>query len=446
MRINRTLAALTAAAMILSVTACSNGNSGSSSDVSGSVSSGTAQTTGTAEAAGTAEVPVQTQEQSQAQPVRSVLESETPVETVVAKPTNGAEGMEVTFGDFMREYKYYLVRSGYDNDTDAENAATIATARQQIIDAIIEDRIIRAKFAEYGMTFSDEEEEEIHADVEAGVETIKSTLKSTLASSDDSLSDDELTAKAEEQFQQILTDCGLTMDVLYGWQEVSVMKQKLTAEIGKDATYSYEDAQTQMETVIESLKSQYENSPAEYYGQNYANIWIPEGSRAVKAILVSFDSTVYTLMQQLRSEGRDDDADEYRQEKLADIQQRYDEIMEKISSGEDFDKLMEEYDEDQGNGTFLVTPGTEVFGTEFAECAMGIENAGDVATCVTDFGYYIVKYIDEVTVSDDVLKSSTEDLQAYLLENEKSKLYSAEFDKWKTEYAYETNAEILGLN
>lgn len=120
--------------------------------------------------------------------------------------------------------------------------------------------------------------------------------------------------------------------------------------------------------------------------------------------------------------------------------------MAKINAGEDFDKLMEEYGEEGGNGTFLVTPGTEVYGKEFEECVMSIENPGDVATAVTDFGYYIVKYVDEVSVNADTLKASTEDLQAYLLENEKSKLYNAEYEKWKTEYSYQINSEILGLD
>ena len=65
---------------------------------------------------------------------------------------------------------------------------------------------------------------------------------------------------------------------------------------------------------------------------------------------------------------------------------------------------------------------------------------------VTDFGYYIVKYVDEVSVNADTLKASTEDLQAYLLENEKSKLYNAEYEKWKNEYSYQINSEILGLD
>lgn len=273
MKLTKTLAAVTAAAVILSSTACSI-KSTSSTDSSAV----TAESSGT-ENSSAAESTAQSAETSEPEPVPSIAESGTAADAVAASPSNGAEGMDITFGDFLREYKYFLERSGYENDTDGSNADTIKQARQQIIDAIIEDRIVRAKFADYGMTLSDEEEADIHSQVESGIESIKTTLKSTLASADDTLTDEELTAQAEEKFQKILDDCGLTMDNLYAWQEITAMKQKLTDEIGKDAVYSYEQAEEQMSTLIDSLKSQYESDPAAFYGQTYANIWIPEGSR-----------------------------------------------------------------------------------------------------------------------------------------------------------------------
>lgn len=442
MKINRFVAAVTAVAAIISMAGCTVGSSGRSDGSSGAAVTGEVQVStaeaGTAQSGGSAET-------AQAEPVKSVLNSGISEDTIVAKPTNGAQGMDITFGDFMKEYRYFLERSGYENDTDPANAAIIESSRQEIIDAIIEDRIVRAKFAEYGLSFTDEEKQSIKDTVDSGIAQIKESLKQSLAAADDTLTDEQLTEQADQRFAQILTDCGLTLDALVGWQETDEMKKKLTAEVGRDAEYPYEDAQEQMQNMIDSLKAQYESDPATYYGQSYASIWVPEGSRAVQGILVGFSSTVYQLMQQLRGEDRNDDADEYRNDKLADIQDRYDEIMAKLDSGEDFEQLMQEYNEDGGNGTFLVTPGTQVYGSEFAECAMGIENPGEVATCVTDFGYYIVRFVDEVSVSDDTLKASTDNLHEYLLQNEKSRIYSEEFDKWKAEYAFETDSEALGL-
>ena len=130
MKLTKTLAAVTAAAVILSSTACSI-KSTSSTDSSAV----TAESSGT-ENSSAAESTAQSAETSEPEPVPSIAESGTAADAVAASPSNGAEGMDITFGDFLREYKYFLERSGYENDTDGSNADTIKQARQQIIDAM----------------------------------------------------------------------------------------------------------------------------------------------------------------------------------------------------------------------------------------------------------------------------------------------------------------------
>ena len=130
MKLTKTLAAVTAAAVILSSTACSI-KSTSSTDSSAV----TAESSGT-ESSSAAESTAQSAETSEPEPVPSIAESGTAADAVAASPSNGAEGMDITFGDFLREYKYFLERSGYENDTDGSNADTIKQARQQIIDAM----------------------------------------------------------------------------------------------------------------------------------------------------------------------------------------------------------------------------------------------------------------------------------------------------------------------
>lgn len=440
-RIIRIIAAVTAAAAIISFTACGSSEASDSSQQSTQPES-SVQTSETAETVETS----QPEESEADEQIRSILNSGTAEDLVVAKPSNGAEGMEITFGEFLSEYRYYLESNGYDNDTDSSATAAFSSARQEIIDAIIEDRIVRVKFTEYGLTLSEEDNESIKSDVNYGIEQIKSGIRQTLYYADNTLTEEELTLQTDERFGQLLSDCGLTIETLTGWQEAYVMKSKLTAEVGKNVVYSFEDAQAEMQKLIDTLKASYESSPAEYYGQSYADIWVPDGSRKIQAILVGFDYDSYSQIQQLRGEDKDEEADAYREEKLADIQDRHDALMELISAGSNFEQLMTDYNEDEGNGTFLITPGTEVFGADFAECAMSMESPGEVASCVTDYGYYIVRYAEEVSVSEETLKASIEELQYYLLENKRSELFNAQYEQWLKEYAYETDAEVLGLD
>ncbi|MDY4588557.1 MAG: hypothetical protein SPD47_08915 [Oscillospiraceae bacterium] len=361
---------------------------------------------------------------------------------IAAFPGNGAKGMEITREEYRGEYLYFLAKNGYTSDTDAD---TLASAQQQVINSMIEERLIRAKFAENGMTISDSDREIIQKDVDSGVAAMISSMKSALAAADSSLSDEELDEGAQAQYQQLLSTCGISEDTFYGWQETIFMKQKLTEKLGADTEVTDEELNSQLQALITAAQSQYQSSPAAYNGQNYAGIWIPEGSRAVQAILVSFDYDAYSEISSLRYEGKDEEADKLREESLGGLQERYEAIIARIVAGDDFGKLMEEFNDDQGNGTFLLTPGTEVFGKEILDCAMGIDTVGGTDTAVTDYGYYILRYESDAVVTDETLNATAEQLRGYILESKSSELFDAEMEKWKTEYSYEINDDLLEL-
>ena len=60
---------------------------------------------------------------------------------IVAFPGNGAKGMDITREEYRGEYLYYLVKNGISSDADAD---TLANAQQQVINSMIEERLIRA--------------------------------------------------------------------------------------------------------------------------------------------------------------------------------------------------------------------------------------------------------------------------------------------------------------
>ena len=369
-------------------------------------------------------------------------EAESGQAVIVAAPTNGAEGMDVTREEYLGEYLYYLSKNGYAADTDAE---TLSQAQQQVIDSIIEVKLIRAKFAEYGLEITDSEQAEIRSDVNTGIESIKSSLRSAAESADDTLSDEELDSRTEEQYQQLLTTCGISEDTFYNWQEAVLMKQKLTDRLGGGAEVTDEELSSQLQALIAAAKSAYEEDPANYSGQTYASLWIPEGSRKVQGILIGFDYDTYSQIVKLRSDGDDEGADSFREESLSALEGRYEEVMARIVAGDDFAELMTEFDEDEGNGTFLITPGTELFGSEIYDCAMGIDGVGGTDAAVTDYGYYILRYVEDAVVSDETLNSTAESMREYLLEQKKDELFNTEFEKWKNEYSYEIRNDLLGI-
>ena len=432
---NKSIMLAAALCAALTLTACTGGNNSSSEN--STTSQATAESS-TAESSPAGDSAAEND-------VYSVLTADITADTVIASAGNGAEGMDVTFGEFIREYRYCLWQYGFSADTDSSVSDQMKQARQDVIDGIIKDRIIRAKFAEYGLSFTDEEKQNIQDSADSAINDIIASIKQVIAYADSSLSDDELTEKAQLRLSQGLSDCGLTRDDLCGWQEVTAMAQKLRDKFSEGTDVTDDELEAKMTETIDSVKKSYEDDPASFYGQYYSNLWLPEGTRAIQAILVGFDYDAYSQINALRTDGKDDEADKLREESLPSIQERYDALMEKVNSGEDFAQLMTDSNEDEGNGLFIVTPGTEIYGADFYNAAMGLENIGDTTSVLLDYGWYILRYQQDAEVTADDLEKTRTSVRQNLLLSKKNDLYNAEYEKWAEEYAFTMDKDVLAL-
>lgn len=432
---NKSIMLAAALCAALTLTACTGGNNSSSEN--STTSQATAESS-TAESSPAGDSAAEND-------VYSVLTADIPADTVIASAGNGAEGMDVTFGEFIREYRYYLWQYGFSADTDSSVSDQMKQARQDVIDGIIKDRIIRAKFAEYGLSFTDEEKQNIQDSADSAINDIIASIKQVIAYADSSLSDDELTEKAQLRLSQGLSDCGLTRDDLCGWQEVTAMAQKLRDKFSESADVTDDELEAKMTETIDSVKKSYEDDPASFYGQYYSNLWLPEGTRAIQAILVGFDYDAYSQINALRTDGKDEEADKLREESLPSIQERYDALMEKVNSGEDFAQLMTDNNQDEGNGLFIVTPGTEIYGADFYNAAMGLENIEDTTSVLLDYGWYILRYQQDAEVTADDLEKTRTSVRQNLLLSKKNDLYNAEYEKWAEEYAFTMDKDVLAL-
>ncbi|MBQ9946806.1 MAG: hypothetical protein IJO91_00320, partial [Oscillospiraceae bacterium] len=152
------LALMAAAAMLLSFTACNNNSTSSEGTES------TSQTTSDGAAAAEG----------------SVLTADIPADKVIAEIKDHPE-MNVTFGEFIKEYKYYLASYGITNDTDPMYASSFQSRREYIVNYLINEEVMRKKFEELGLSLSAEDEAQIDTDTETGIESIKSTLKTQIS-------------------------------------------------------------------------------------------------------------------------------------------------------------------------------------------------------------------------------------------------------------------------
>lgn len=427
MKSKKILAAAAAAIMMISATACQSGKTeeSGSTPTDGTVSGGTA-------AAGA-----------------SVLSSDIAADTVVVS-FDGRDDMSVTFGEFLKEYKYYLYQYSMTDDSEPAYAEMFQSQREYIINYLINEKIAEKKFSEFGLTLTDEELAQIEADTLTGIENLKNNSLKPLVqyslAEGETLTDEELEQRVEEKYQDMLSTCGISEEDFKSWQRAIVIQNKITEYVNKDYVYDPTEAIEQLEAIVENAKQAYESDPSSYDPDNMGSVWIPEGSREVQQILIGFDSDSLTEIQSLRSAGSDDEADALVEEKLSGIADRIKEVEDKLAAGEDFASLMKEYSDDTDtSAVYIVAPGTTMYVSSFAECAMAIPAVGESDTCVSDYGYHIVKYTAEAVVTDEEYESYLNSMHSYLENAHRSQNLSNATKEWREEYAFTIDRDALLL-
>lgn len=432
MKIKRIISLLAAAAVITTTFAgCSNNQTSSDSSAAESTqASGLSNTESAADSA-----------------APSVLTADIAADTVIASPGNGATEMDISFDAFLKEYKYFLYGTGLTDDTNEAYAETLRERREYIVKYLINEQIINAKFDEYGLTLTDEDMEKIKADAESSKQQVISQLSSTIASSSPvELSEEEIKEQAQAQYRATLEAGGLTDEDIVSWQTTTEKQNRLAEIINKDVTVEYSEAEDKFAMVQENAKSQYEESPETFNTTTYGSIWLPEGTRSIKQILIMFDENTLNEVSDLRVSGDDEAADALRAERAAMLEEELAEVKAKIDAGEEFEALMNEYSDD-GDTTvsYTVAPKTGMYVPGFAECVLAIEEIGGVSVCLTDYGYHIIKYIGDAVVSEEAIKESTDQLYEYLKEAYLSSNFNKKMTEWLNEYNYTIDRELLLL-
>jgi parvulin-like peptidyl-prolyl isomerase len=379
---------------------------------------------------------------------------------VVAKAAGeiagGDDSLNITYGDFRKEYLYYLKGQGITDDSDESVADTCKEQRSTIINYLINEKIIFQKADELGVgTLTDEEMDEVESEyndlIDEQIEYFASIADFGTLETGEVISDSDKEQRGSDDFDKYLEDCGLTRDDLLMWQVSSAVTQKVIDEVTKDVTVEYSEAQAKFDDYVESIKALYADDVSEYEtGGYYSAFWIPDGSRRIKHILLAFDDDFADELSELR-DSDDEAADEARAEKAEEMQEQAQEIINMLDNGADFDELITEYSADSSGSTYypdgyLVVPNSVSFVSEFTEAAYSLENVGDYCEAVSDYGVHIILYASDAVVTDEEIDSYVEYIYEQLDSSAKNSYFSEKLNEWKEEYAYEIDYDTLKID
>lgn len=377
---------------------------------------------------------------------------------IIARATVGdnTDDLSVTYEEFEREYLYYLKSGRIEDDTAASVADTCKQRRETIINNLIVEKIILKKAHELNVDILSEDElkdidEQFEKEYEQQVKYIGENAASygyntdSSADSSESRTEEEIKKIGEEIFSQILEDSNMSTDIIKQWGKNALIGQKLMEELGKEVNRS--EAEDTVNKSIEDAKEMYKNDVASFERSTYTQIYIPEGSRMIKHILLGFSDEDMQQIQTLRTDGKDGEADTFRSQKAAELADKIAEVEKKLDNGEDFTKLVSEYSMDAQSSLanpdgYLVVPGGKTYMEEFQKTAMEIENIGERKNCVTDYGVHIMIYASEAKVNPDDLSSIID----RVLEQLRQDHYYQRVLEWKDGYKFEIEYDKLRID
>lgn len=386
---------------------------------------------------------------------------------VVAHATGGSdiEDMQITYERFKKEYWYVLVNSDIHDDTNLDEYvdAQCKAQRSKAIQYLINEQIIMKKAKELGVyELTAEEQAEADKDYENMIATaIKScgqavaterAIAALEAAGDDAtemaipeLSDEEMETLGKERYEKQLEECGMTYDDLKWWAQSSRIADKVYDAVVADVTQA--DIDAGYLELIEEAKSIYKNSIPSYVQYGYSEVWLPDGARLVKHILLGFENDTTQQIYSLRQEGKNEEADKLREESAAALEEKCLEVEQKLDDGAKIEDLIAEYSADKAGSEanpdgYLVLPDDTRWMSEFTAGAFVPENIGDRTVAVTDYGVHIMIYADNARVSE-ADKPAFESIVRSRLQNDK---YTNTINAWLEEYAYEIDYETLRID
>lgn len=364
---------------------------------------------------------------------------------------------DIAFKDFYSEYSLYVDLNGLD-ETNSSDEGTLKNLRQGMMESLARERVVMKKAEELGLdVLTDEEAAEVNEDYEDYIgqfyTMFEEDAQNELGDTSD-IAEDELKAKQQELVADYLAKFDLTEENVLKWVTNNYIYSKVVDYIGKDVTVTDKEVEDYITSFTEEAKSAYEKSVSDYEGQTeYQAVWVPEGSRRVKYILIAIDNADAAELAAERNESDADNSalDARRDELLKDIQGQADAALEKLKNGDDFDAVLKEYGANYYEGaedqTTLLIYKSERTIPEVYEAAYKLEKPGDISGLIpADNGYFILKYVSDAEITEENMEDVRKATYDGMVSDKKQQLQQETLTKWLEEIDYQYDYENLNYD
>ena len=395
---------------------------------------------------------------------------------------------------------YYY--SLYGSSFDATSAENIAAAQEEAVNALKEDLALTAKAAELGLDqLTAEEEEKAKTSAQESYDSALDYVKTNMLQ-DSGLEGEELDKAAADK----LTELGVSLDAYIESAKKTTIDDKLREYAIKDVAVTDEEIKAEYDSRVEKDKETYgENAGSWATAANNGTTlyYTPAGVRRVKQILTKFKDEDQTAIDDAKKAQTDANTavtaanakisaaqetldtegitEEIKTEAEADLKAANeelekantdldaankavedatnkafeniaadaDEILQQLKDGEDWQKLMDEKNQDPGMKSnekgYAVASGMTSFDSAFVDAAMALAKPGDVSDKIkgTSYGYYIIRYDSDEAEGAVSLDDVKETISSALLSTKQNEAYNAAKEQWVEEAGIKVDMNAL---
>lgn len=422
--------------------------------------------------------------------------TEAPAAEATAQPTanpldvmaivNGSAITRSTVDGVFNNLTSYYTNAGY--DVSSQDAQKVLKAIA--IDNAIALQLVQQKAKELG--FDQLTEEELKPLQEAAAKQFTSTVDSYVqyygGLTDKSTEEEK--KKARVDAVAALEAMGISEARFLENMKESAVYDKVKTDAVKDVAVTDDEVTAAFEQQAAQDEARYKDNVMAYEFatgyQSQQSYYMPEGYRGVTHILLQADADALKKYQDLSAkleeqQSAEDDAtateggkaaeatatdlateapvtqqqvDEAEAAVVASVQDKIDEINQKLASGTSFEDLIDEYGTDPGMKDeatkavgYSVHQDSMRYDPAFVRAAFSVDKIGDIAKpAVGQYGIYIVKYLRDVPAGKVPLTDEIRDtIRTKLLNDKQAETFNAALNAWKdaAEITYSDEATAL---
>ncbi len=332
--------------------------------------------------------------------------------------------------EFDKQFNNYAQASGYTEEylKDSANKENVTQLKKYVLDAMVSDEVAYQWAIANGMDLTDEEKQKVKDNLAETIQTAKENIASQVmaeASSEPNINvEQEIAQRQQEQLADIEAPEYVEGSIRYQ------VLEKFSESIQNTVTVTDEQVKERYDSEVGNQKLMLENIATYQMNIQMGNtVYVyPEGTKAVKNLLIAIPSDKQTQIQTLRQNNSTQQADELLQQELAKIKGKADEALAAVQAGGDFDALIEKYGEDPGMTSepgktkgYYVYPGDTNYVASFVNASLALQKVGDVSSLVaSDYGYHIIKLINlpEQVVPYDEIKDTLKETMLSSAQND----------------------------